>query len=181
MDSLNETSKDEDQDTKADVIQLVVFELDSEEYAVEITDIREIVRIPEITPVPDAPAFIKGIFNLRGQIVVVLDLEKKFGLKREHTKLFEHVVILESGKSVYGVLVDTVLEVLRVSKKSIKNTPDLVTTKIHTDFIKGIVVIDKKKKKESRIIVLLDLLKVLNEKELLKVEKSVAKENKREK
>ncbi len=178
--------------TKAEeFIQLVVFELDKEEYGVEIEDLKEIIRIPQVTPVPGAPDFISGILNLRGKIVVTLDLEKRFKLAREHQAVPQHIIIVEVGNSLFGVIVDKVAGVLRVPISQIKKAPGLVTAKIHAEFIKGVVVQEakakinkteetkkKEKQKESRLIILIDLPKMLSDKELLslgKITKEVGK------
>jgi purine-binding chemotaxis protein CheW len=171
--------------------QLVTFELDKEEYASIITDLREVIRIPEITPIPGAPEFIRGILNLRGQIVMVIDLEKRFHLKREHPTEPKHIIIAEVEDSVFGITVDEVTGVLRVPHTSIKSTPQLTTSKIHADYLKGVVILESKddesnktikqknaktKKQEnenkeveagSRLLLLLDIPKMLAEKELL--------------
>jgi purine-binding chemotaxis protein CheW len=169
--------------------QLVTFELDKEEYASIITDLREIIRIPEITPIPGAPEFIRGILNLRGQIVMVIDLEKRFHLKREHPAEPKHIIIAEVEDSVFGITVDEVTGVLRVPQTTIKTTPQLITSKIHAEYLKGVVILEsqeqesnkaikqkntKTKEQEnekieagSRMLLLLDIPKMLAEKELL--------------
>jgi len=168
--------------------QIVTFELDKEEYASIITDLREIIKIPEIVPIPGAPEFIRGILNLRGQIVVVIDIEKRFHLVREHPVEAKHIIIAEVEDSVFGVIVDEVTGVLRVPMASIKPTPSLITSKIRADYLRGVVVLEEepteaekenvekedkkksiKKKTEikSRLLLLLDIPKMLAEKELL--------------
>lgn len=168
------------QDRKAEEsIQLVVFELDKEEYAVEIKDLQEIIRIPEITPVPNAPEFIPGIFNLRGRIVVVVDLEKRFSLKREHDINEGNIIIVEVETNSYGVVVDKVTEIKNVPISMIQPTPTLASSKIHDDYLKGVVVIESQQANngesstESRLIILLDLSKMLQEKELMSLGKTV--------
>ncbi len=169
-------------DKVEDFIQLVIFELDKEEYAVEITDLQEIINIPEITPIPNAPKFINGILNLRGKISVVVDLEKRFNLVREHENQDDgNVIITEVDDNSFGVMVDRVSEIISVPKSSIQSTPALVSSKIHADYLKGVVVIVDQEKKEkevkkqvgSRLIILLDLHKMLQEKELLQLGKSI--------
>lgn len=162
--------------------QIVVFILDNEEFAISIEDLREVVKIPEITPIPNAPKFISGILNLRGKIVVVVDLEKRFELVREGKVKPEHIIISEVGNNSFGVIVDSVKEVLRVPVSKIQKAPGLVSAKIHADYIQGVIVFDeeddKKEKKskkdnESRLIVLIDLPKMLQEEELLGLGKMV--------
>lgn len=170
-----------------ELVQLVIFELDKEEYAVEIKDLQEIIKIPEITPVPNAPDFIPGIFNLRGRIVVVVDLEKRFNLKRENETKESNIIIAEVEGNSYGVVVDNVKEIKNIPKSIIQATPKLATAKIHDDYLKGVVVIESQEGEEengsdSRLIILLDLSKMLLEKELMNLGKTVneivANENK---
>lgn len=164
-------------------IQLVVFELDKEEYAVEITDLQEIKKMTEITPIPNAPLFIRGIFNLRGKIIVVVDLEKRFNLVRDNARsLEENLIIAEVNENSFGVIVDRVTEIINIGKSSIQAAPALVSSKIHADYIKGVVVLQENSKKndeeddsESRLIIMLDLMKMLQEKELLSLSEVVQK------
>lgn len=158
-----------------ELVQLVVFELDNEEYAVPIEDLKEIIRIPEIAPVPNAPEFIRGILNLRGTIVVVIDLEKRFHLLREGKMSTSHIIISQVKDSTFGVVVDKVSEVLRVPVSKIQPTPSLVSSKIHADYLKGVAVLEEAdavendKSKKSRLIIILDLPKMLADEELLRV------------
>jgi purine-binding chemotaxis protein CheW len=175
--------------------QLVTFELDKEEYASTITDLREIIKIPDITPIPSAPEFIRGILNLRGQIIVVIDLEKRFHLHRDNAADPKHIIIAEVEDSVFGITVDEVTGVLRVPKESIKLTPHLVSSKIQSEYLKGVVILEdedetgeemvsekkeqksatgktstsknKKSETSSRLLLLLDIPKMLAERELL--------------
>jgi purine-binding chemotaxis protein CheW len=170
--------------------QLVTFELDREEYASAIVDLREIIPILDITPIPGAPAFVRGIVNIRGQIVVVIDLEQRFALSRTHDIAPRHIIVAEVGESVFGILVDVVSGVIRVPKASIQPTPKLISTKIHAEYLKGVVITEEvqqeeevvvpeegvkavraknKKKAETptHLILLLDIPKLLSEKELL--------------
>ena len=160
--------------------QMVTFMLDKEEYASAIGDLREIIKIREIVPIPGAPAFIAGILNVRGQIVVVIDLEKRFSLKRENEVKPLHIIIAEVEQTVFGILVDEVTGVLRVPVASIKPTPGLVTSKIHADYLKGVIVMEQgtsekptgaekptDTKKQSRLLLVLDIPRMLSEKELL--------------
>lgn len=190
-----------DQDKKEkdleDFVQLLVFEIDQEEYAIPITHSREIIKIPEITSIPHAPDFIRGILNLRGQIVVVVDLERRFSLVREKKAEPKHIIVTKVKGNVFGVIVDEVKEVLRVPKSSIQKTPELVTTKIKDDYLQGVVVFDpaetfRKEQKadvvplrqaersttEARLIILLDIIKLLEQKELLKLGESIQKSGK---
>jgi purine-binding chemotaxis protein CheW len=179
-------------------VQLVTFELDNEEYGSLITDLREIIKIPEIVPAPGAPPFIKGIINLRGQVVVIIDLEQRFALKRDNA-LFEpkHIVIVEIQDSVFGVIVDEVTGVIRVPVSSIKPTPSLISSKIHAEYLRGVVILADEEKeasknrkgsdikekstkegpeKNSRLILLLDIPKMLSDKEMLQFSNLIEEE-----
>lgn len=162
--------------------QVVTFDLNKEEYAAGISDLREIIKVRDIIPVPGAPEFIAGIVNVRGQIVIVIDLEKRFSLKREGPAAHLHIIIVEVEGTVFGILVDEVTGVLRVPIASIKPAPKLVTSKIHADYLNGVVVLEEgeapkpgstetekgvAEKQKSRLILLLDIPRMLSDKELL--------------
>ncbi|EKD63458.1 MAG: hypothetical protein ACD_51C00278G0011 [uncultured bacterium] len=142
--------------------QLVVFTLADEEYGAEITDLKEIIELPQITHIPNAADFIEGICDLRGKIVVLIDLKKRFDLhsEKQEDPTEKKVIVVEVGENVFGILVDSVKEILKVPVDSIKKTPDAVSSKIHLDNIKGVSTF------EGRLILLLDVKRVLSEKEL---------------
>jgi purine-binding chemotaxis protein CheW len=175
-------------------VQMVTFNLDNEEYASIITDLREIIRIPDITPIPGSPEFIKGILNLRGQIVMVIDLEKRFELNRDSKIEPKHIIIAEVNDSVFGLTVDEVSGVIRVPEDSIKPTPQMVSSKIHTEYLKGVVIINKDNEsikadesndpdyqtkrledieQETRLLLLLDVPKMLAEQDVVEFESEV--------
>jgi len=149
--------------------QLVIFNLGKEEYGLMITDVKEILKTEKITFVPNAPDFIKGIINVRGQIVVIIDLEKKFSIGREEKGLGKHLVLAEQEGNTYGLMVDQVTEVLRVPEKSIQDAPELIAKKISADYLKGVATI------QNRLIILLDIKKVLAEDELAKAGAKIGK------
>ena len=160
------------EDQAGDFVQLIAFNLDNEEYAVPIVDLQEVIPATRVTPVPNSPIFISGILNLRGKIVVVIDLEKRFNLLREEKALPAHIVIVSADDNTFGVLVDKVTEVLRVSGEAVKPPPSLVSSKINADYVEGVIVLSGREKEggESppRLIILLDIKKLLREEELLK-------------
>jgi purine-binding chemotaxis protein CheW len=153
--------------------QVVVFELDHEEYGVKITDIKEIIKVPEITPIPDAPDYVKGILNLRGGIVVVIDLEKRIHLVQSaEVKEKKHIIIAELDKNIFGIEIDQVLEVLRIPVSKIKKSPANLASKVQEAYIKGVVVLENGT--TSRLIIMLDLPALLSEKNLNEFEGKVA-------
>jgi purine-binding chemotaxis protein CheW len=138
-----------------DETQLVVFDLASEYYGVDIGDVREIIRMQAITRVPGAPAFVEGVINLRGRVVPVVDLRKRLRLNvGEQTKESRIVVVDISGRDV-GVIVDAVTEVLRIPLSSIE-PPSSMVTDADSDYLRGIAKLD------SKLVILLDLDKVLS-------------------
>jgi len=147
---------------EAKIFQLIVFNLGDEEYAADISQVREIIRIGDITSMPDSPEFIKGVTNVRGEITVVIDLKARFFLPINNEVESKHIVITEQEKNLYGLMVDEVTEVLRIPEKEIKPPPELVTG---TDriYISGVLTL------ENRLMMLLDLTKVLSEEELARL------------
>jgi purine-binding chemotaxis protein CheW len=139
-------------------IQLVVFDLANEQYGVDISAVESIIKLQPITVVPHAPSFVEGVTNLRGTVLPVIDLRKRFGLPvKEATKDTRIVVVEMSGEAV-GMVVDAVLEVLRVPEEAIEPPSPLVTT-ADSAFIKSIA------KVAERLIILLDLSLVLSPQE----------------
>lgn len=145
-----------------DIVQLIVFHLGDEEFGANIEQVREIIWRALITPIPDSPDFIKGVTNVRGEIAVVIDLKKRFFLRIKQEIEEKHIIMTEQDKNLFGLMVDEVTEVLRIPKTDIKNTPEFVT-RIDRVYISGVLTI------ENRLIMILDLEKVLSEEELAKL------------
>lgn len=136
--------------------QLVVFRIGVEEFGVEINQVKEIVRLVPITPIPRAPDFIEGVVNLRGQILAVIDLAKRLELKPSPRSERTRIIVAELGENTIGMIVDEVSEVLRIAEKSIDPTPEMITTELQYEYIKGVGKID------DRLLILIDLAKVLS-------------------
>ena len=144
--------------------QVIVFHLDNEEYAVAIEEVKEVVKLFNITPVPNSPNFILGVINLRGKILPILDLEKRFKLQKENNVIHENIMIFEDKKNnLFGICVDKVVEVLRVPIDIIKPTPEILESKISAEFLKGVIVIQDQKEtnNQDRLLLFLDLQKIL--------------------
>jgi len=153
--------------SQARLEQFVVFVLDNEEYAVPILSVTEVVPTLEITAVPNAPDYILGLTNLRGKIVPVLDLEKKFALHRDTQTIHQHIMIAESGQKVlFGILVDQVKEVLKIPADAIKPPPEILQARISSEYLPGVIVLegDPQQGVQERILLILDLQKILSEK-----------------
>ncbi len=140
-------------------VQLVVFSLGREEFAVEVTQVREIMRMEEITRMPKSPSFVEGIINLRGQIIAVIDLAKRLNLQSGEQTGETRIIVVESDEIKVGMIVDSVSEVLRISSEAIEVTPTLAA-EVAVDYLQGVV------KQDNRLIILLDLTKVLSLEEI---------------
>lgn len=134
--------------------QLVVFSLAAEAYGVDIGSIREIIRMQEITRVPRTPEFVEGVINLRGKVIPVVDLRKRFGFPASETTKDTRIVVVDIGGQDIGVTVDAVTEVLRIGVDRVEPPSSVITT-ADSDYLLGIA------KLESRLIILLDLEQAL--------------------
>ena len=145
--------------------QLVVFGLGKEEFGIDISRVREIVRLQNITAIPQSMDFVEGIVNLRGQIVPIVDLCKRFdmvgaGAMEEASR---RIIVVNMEDQNIGILVDGVSEILRIPDEAIEATPPIVAGGIDSEFIRGVA------KVENRLIIVLDLDKIfsLEEKAML--------------
>lgn len=139
--------------------QLVVFQLGSEEYALSITQVKEIIRYDGATKLPDTPDYLEGIINLRGKVIPVVDLANRFSLVRERTSNVKAVIVETTGREV-GLVVDEVTEVLRIDDADIETTQTICHA---GDLFRGIG------KLQERLLIVLDLDKLLSEEELEKM------------
>ena len=136
-------------------IQMVIFNIGKELYGVGIDAVHEIVKVPDITEVPDAPAFLEGVINLRGKIVPVVDLRKRMRLDGKDRTKSSRILITENENRLVGLLVDAVSEVLKIQPEALEAPPEMISS-IGVQYITGVA------KVEGRLIILLDLKKVLN-------------------
>jgi len=140
------------------MVQLVVFQLAGETYGVDINYVHEIIRLQPITEVPRTPDFIEGVINLRGRIIPVIDLHKRFGLPPAETTNNTRIMVVEVGGMTVGMIVDAVSEVLRLPEENIEPPPPIIKG-VDVAYLKGVG------KWEDKLIILLDLDRVLQEKE----------------
>ncbi|MBF0537972.1 MAG: chemotaxis protein CheW [Nitrospirae bacterium] len=141
------------------VLQLVTFTLGSEEYAVDILKVQEINRMTVITMVPNSPPYVEGVINLRGKVIPVINLRKKFGIAEIENDTDARIMIVDINGITMGMVVDSVSEVLRVSASIVEATPPMATD-ISTEFINGIA------KLADRLIILLDIDKLIEQGEM---------------
>lgn len=147
--------------------QLVVFSIGNEEFGVDINQVREIVRLIQITYLPKAPVFIEGVVNLRGQVLAVVDLAKRLVIKSNSRTDSTRIIVVEVEHNAVGMIVDSVSEVLRLSSDEIDEIPMLVDTEVPEHYIRGVG------KLKDRLLVLLDLNKILTLEEAQHVERQV--------
>ena len=149
-----------DTESAEDLLQLVIFQLGGEEFGVEIMQVQEIIRMPEITRIPQSPEYVEGVINLRGKIIVVINLDTRFDLNSKELDDDSRIIIVEVGDNVVGMVVDSVSEVLRLATSSVEAAPEIISSKIKADYLKGVGKLD------DRLLILLDLERVLSEEEM---------------
>ena len=135
--------------------QLVVFRLGEDYFAMPIANVNEIIRLQKITPVPKAPPFVEGVTNLRGRVIPVIDLRKRFGVASQAAGQFSRIIVVEQDARLLGMMVDAVDEVLTVPSSSIEPVDEMIVS-VDSQFLSGIV------RLEDRLIILLDQEQVLS-------------------
>ena len=153
-----------EQDTQ---IQLVTFQISEELYGVDIMDVKEIVRVQEIRAIPNAPGYVEGLFNLRGEIIPIISLHKRFHLKKaqlgEDEELLSGFIIIDIDGMKLGVIIDRVERVMSIEAQDIQPPPQMLTG-IGAEYIQGVI------NRESGYLILLDIRKLFSAKELRKIE-----------
>lgn len=139
-----------------DLVQVVSFQLGQEEFGIDILKVQEINRLVEITKVPQAPFYCEGIINLRGKVIPVINLRKKFELDDREWDKNTRILVCDVAGNVIGMIVDSVAEVLKIPHSTIEPTPDIVTS-VNSDYISGIA------KLEDKLLIFLDVSKIAAE------------------
>ena len=134
--------------------ELLAFLLADEEYAVDVLEVREIIRLQPITVVPRAPEWIRGIVTLRGVIVPIYDLRRRLGFARAEPGPDARVVVVSHGEEPAGLLVDRITQVVRVPADRVEPPPQTIGT-VEAEYLRGVV------RLEERLVILLDLARVL--------------------
>lgn len=143
--------------TANEELQLVIFRLAKEEYGLPITKVQEINRLVPITKLPQTPSFMEGIINLRGRIIPVIDLRKRFQLPADGQSDENRIIIVEVNGQTVGIIVDAVTEVVRLAGGSIEPPPP--TFILDAQYIHGVGKLDE------RLLILLDIDKILTSQE----------------
>lgn len=144
-------------------LQVVGFRIGNEMYGVRIGAVREIVRVPQITAVPNAPGTIEGVINLRGQIVPVMDLRKRFGLTEIHTDKKNRILVVELENKLMGLIVNSASEVLKIPPSQVE-APGSLFAEGESGYVIGVG------KLNGRLIILLDIAKLLQGPEFKRLE-----------
>ena len=147
----------------------LTFSLAGEEYGIAILKVKEIIGMMSITSVPQTPEFVKGVINLRGKVIPVVDLRLKFGMEEteytERTCIIVVEIVGQAGTVLMGIVVDSVSEVLNIIGEEIEDTPSF-GTKLNTEYILGMA------KMEGGVKILLDIDRVLSTEEIIALEKT---------
>ncbi len=147
-------------------IQLVTFHLGKETYGIDIMDVKEIVKLQEIRSIPNAPPFVGGILNLRGTIIPVINLHKRFNFqgteKTAEEKLLSGIIIINVDDKLIGIIIDKVSRVLSIETESIKPPPQVISG-IGAEYINGVV------NNESGYLIILDIKRLFSKTELQQI------------
>ena len=152
--------------------QLVTFMLGEDEFGADIMDVKEIIRVPNITKVPNAPNYVEGACNLRGNVLPIIDGRTRFNMERKPKDENNRVLVIDVDGKATGVVVDKVSEVMRVNTADIEEQPQIVKN-VDSDYLNGVVKLDNGK----RLVMLLDVVKVLNVNSTMKDKKNGHKES----
>ncbi len=139
--------------------QLVVFQLANEYYGVDIGAVSTIIRMQELTAVPQTPTHVMGVINLRGSIIPVIDLRKRFHLKQEAITKSSRIVVVESNGAMVGMIVDAVAETMRISSSMIES-PSVMIASVESEYLRGIA------KQDDRLVILLNINIILGKTDL---------------
>lgn len=146
----------DESEEEGEILQLVSFHVGDEEYAVDILNVQEIIRMVEITAVPNAPHYVEGVINLRGKVIPILDLRARFGLSAIEQSKETRIIVVDLENVIIGFIVDSVSEVLRLPESRIEPSP--VTSKSGSaEFHKGVGRIN------GRLLVVLDLKQLIHQ------------------
>ena len=138
-----------------DLLQLVGFQLDDEEYGIDILKVQEINRITEITKIPQSPDFVEGVINLRGNVIPIIDLRKRFNMPHKEYDKQTRIVVGEIGDRTVGFIVDAVSEIIRLPADKIEPAPN-ISADDKAEYILGVGKLDDK------LLMLLDIDKILS-------------------
>ena len=140
-----------------ELLQLVSFHLGGEEFGLDILQVQEIIRMMDMTRVPNSPEFVEGVINLRGKVIPVIGLRKRFGLEDHPHDTQTRIVVVEVNGTVVGFVVDSVSEVLRIPADTVEPPPRLI--KVDRDYVSGVGKLD------NRLLLMLDVNRLMSDTE----------------
>lgn len=146
-------------EARSELIQLVSFNLEQEEYGVDVLKVREIIRLPNVTRVPNTPHYVEGVINLRGKVIPIISMRKRFGLVEAENDKRTRIMVMDIDGELMGFIVDAVSEVIRVSESEIQPPPAVVAGNIDQECLSGVI------NQTERLLVLLDLEKMFSKEE----------------
>jgi len=120
-------------------MQLVSFILDREEYGVEVLKVREIIRMPNITRVPNTPHYVEGVINLRGKVIPIISLRKRFNLDLTENDIRTRIMVMDMTNELTGFIVDSVAEVIRITSGEIQPAPPVVAGGVDQECLSGVI------------------------------------------
>jgi purine-binding chemotaxis protein CheW len=149
-------------------LQLVTFKLGNETYGIDIMDVKEIQRLQETRPIPNAPSYVEGIFKLRNDIIPVVNLHKRFHIKKAETSeedaILSGIIILDIDGMRIGIIIDRVARVVTVEYDQIQPPPQIISG-IGAEYIQGVV------RQEEGYLIILNIRKLFSTKELQQIDK----------
>lgn len=148
--------------TTDEILQLVSFTLGEEEFGVEILKVQEINRMVPITKIPNTPDYVEGVINLRGKVIPIVDMRKRFGIQPKSDDKNTRIIVVELDNRVVGFIVDSVSEVLRIPQ-NITEPPPAIIAGIDADYIISVA------KLEDRLLIMLDLEKIFSRNEKIAI------------
>ncbi|WP_147614075.1 chemotaxis protein CheW [Treponema pectinovorum] len=147
-------------------IQLVTFQLGEELYGVNIMDVKEIVKVCNVRQIPNAPYYVEGIFNLRSEIIPVMNLHKRFQIKKMESTEDEEgeggFIILNIDRNKIGIIIDKIARVVTIDMADVKAPPQMISG-IGTEYIQGVI------RQDDHYLIMLDIRRLFNPKELQKI------------
>ena len=139
------------------ILQLVSFNLADEEYGVEVLKVREIIRMPVITRMPNVPSYVVGVINLRGKVIPIISLRNKFGLMECENSITTRIMVMDVHNQLIGFIVDSVSEVIRINDSEIQPPPNIALSgAISKEFIYGVF------NHGEKLLILIDLDKMID-------------------
>jgi purine-binding chemotaxis protein CheW len=146
--------------------QLVTFQLGDENYGIDIMDVKEIVGVQEIRSIPNAPSYVEGIFNLRGNIIPIINLHRRFHLRKiqmEEGDLENGFLIIDIQGMLIGIIIDKIARVVTIESSMVQPPPQMITG-IGAEYIQGVI------HQENAYLIILDIRRLFNPKELQKID-----------